>query len=73
GQDFSPRATRSVILSAGAIHSPAILQRSGIGPAALLTLLGLPVIADLPVGENLLDHPMMPLFLHLKENARVGT
>ncbi|WP_368734437.1 hypothetical protein, partial [Klebsiella pneumoniae] len=37
------------------------------------TLLGLPVIADLPVGENLLDHPMMPLFLHLKENARVGT
>ncbi|MBN8940096.1 MAG: GMC family oxidoreductase N-terminal domain-containing protein [Rhizobiales bacterium] len=73
GQDFSPRATRGVILSAGAIHSPAILQRSGIGPAALLASLGLPVIADLPVGENLLDHPMMPLFLHLKENARVGT
>ncbi|QCI66436.1 GMC family oxidoreductase [Phreatobacter stygius] len=72
-QDFSPRATRGVILSAGAIHSPAILQRSGIGPAALLTSLGLPVIADLPVGENLLDHPMMPLFLQLKENARVGT
>ena len=33
----------------------------------------MPVIADLPVGENLLDHPAMPLYLHLKEEARVGT
>ena len=73
GQSFAPRATREVILSAGAIHSPAILQRSGIGPAALLKSLGVPVIADLPVGENLLDHPAMPLFLHLRDEARVGT
>ena len=73
GRDFAPRATREVILAAGAIHSPAILQRSGIGPAALLKSLGVPVIADLAVGENLLDHPAMPLYLHLKEEARVGT
>jgi choline dehydrogenase len=73
GRDFAPRATREVILAAGAIHSPAILQRSGIGPAALLKSLGVPVIADLPVGENLLDHPAMPLYLHLREEARVGT
>jgi len=73
GQIFTPRAIREVILSAGAIHSPAILQRSGIGPAALLKSLGVRVIADLPVGENLLDHPMMPLYLHLKDEARVGT
>ena len=73
GQAFAPRATREVILAAGAIHSPAILQRSGIGPAALLTSLGVPVMADLPVGENLLDHPAMPLYLHLREDARVGT
>ena len=73
GQFFSPRATREVILCAGAIHSPAVLQRSGIGPAALSTALGVKVIADLPVGENLLDHPAMPLYLHLHDDARVGT
>jgi choline dehydrogenase len=73
GQAFTPRATREVILSAGAIHSPALLQRSGIGPAALLKSLDVPVIADLPVGENLLDHPIMHLYLHLREDARVGT
>lgn len=73
GRRFTPRATREVLLCAGAIHSPAILQRSGIGPAAWLKPLGVPVIADLPVGENLLDHPAMPFYLHLTDGARVGT
>lgn len=73
GRRFSPRATREVLLCAGAIHSPAVLQRSGIGPAALLKSLGIEVVADLPVGDNLLDHPMMPLYLHLRDEARVGT
>jgi choline dehydrogenase len=46
-----------VILSAGAIQSPQLLQLSGIGPARLLSSLGIPVVADLPgVGENLQDH-----------------
>jgi len=67
------RATREVILSAGAIHSPAILQRSGIGPAALLARIGVPIVADLPVGENLLDHPILGIRLHLKPAARVPT
>jgi 5-(hydroxymethyl)furfural/furfural oxidase len=73
GRFYSPRATREVILSAGAIHSPAVLQRSGIGRAELLRSLGIEVVADLPVGENLLDHPIIPLFLRLKEAARVDT
>ncbi|UYN97906.1 MAG: GMC family oxidoreductase N-terminal domain-containing protein [Enhydrobacter sp.] len=73
GQVFTPRATREVLLCAGAIHSPAVLQRSGIGPAALLKSLGIAVIADLPTGENLLDHPAMTLYLHLGDGARVGT
>jgi choline dehydrogenase len=46
-----------VILSAGAIQSPQLLQLSGIGPAKLLQSFGIPVVADLPgVGENLQDH-----------------
>ena len=46
-----------VVLSAGALQSPQLLQLSGIGPARLLESLGIPVLADLPgVGENLQDH-----------------
>jgi len=50
-------ATEEVILSAGSIGSPQILQLSGIGPAALLRQHGIPVVQDTPgVGENLQDH-----------------
>jgi choline dehydrogenase len=49
---------REVVLCAGAYGSPAILLRSGIGPAADLRALAIPVIADRPgVGAHLLDHP----------------
>ena len=49
---------RQVVLCAGAYGSPAILLRSGIGPAADLRALGIPVVADrLGVGAHLLDHP----------------
>jgi len=44
------------ILSAGAIQSTAILQRSGIGPSLLLNSLNIPIIKNLPVGEHLFDH-----------------
>ncbi|KAF4909515.1 Pyranose dehydrogenase [Colletotrichum viniferum] len=51
-------ATQEIILSAGALNSPKILQLSGIGPAPLLTNTGINVTVDLPgVGENLQDHP----------------
>ena len=51
------RARREVILSAGSIGSPHLLQLSGIGPAAVLSDAGIEVIHDLPgVGENLQDH-----------------
>ena len=46
-----------VLLAAGAIQSPQLLQLSGIGPAPLLQKLGIPVVHDAPgVGENLQDH-----------------
>jgi choline dehydrogenase len=51
------RAGREVILSGGAYQSPQILQLSGIGPAADLELAHIPVVHELPVGENLQDHP----------------
>lgn len=51
-----------VILSAGVYGSPSILLRSGIGPAAELGSLGIPVALDLPgVGANLADHPAVEL------------
>ena len=56
GQPVQVTANREVILSAGAINSPQILQLSGIGPADLLRSHGIEVIRDAPVGENLQDH-----------------
>ena len=51
------RAAREVILSAGSLQSPQLLQLSGIGPAELLRLHGIEVVHDLPgVGQNLQDH-----------------
>jgi choline dehydrogenase len=44
------------ILSAGAIGSPKLLLQSGVGPRENLETLGIPVVADLPVGQNLQDH-----------------
>ena len=49
-----------VVLCGGAYGSPAVLMRSGIGPASQLRELGIPVVRDLPgVGEHLLDHPVV--------------
>lgn len=51
------RAKHEVILCAGAIHTPMILMRSGVGPAAHIEGMGIPLSLDLPgVGENLQDH-----------------
>lgn len=56
------RARREIVLAAGALQTPKLLQLSGIGPAAHLNTLGIDVIADAPeVGENLQDHLYMAL------------
>jgi choline dehydrogenase len=53
-----------VILTAGTYASPALLARSGIGPAAALASLGIPPRVDLPgVGANLIDHPLLSVDL----------
>jgi choline dehydrogenase len=57
GELVKVTATQEVVLSAGSIGSPHILQHSGIGPASLLKEYGIDVIQDTPgVGENLQDH-----------------
>lgn len=62
---------RNVILSAGGIHSPAILLKSGVGCAQRSREMDIPVVADLPaVGQNLLNHPLLYIATHLKHGAR---
>jgi choline dehydrogenase len=68
GRRQMARADREVILSAGAIQSPQLLQLSGIGPAGLLRKLGIPVVADAPeVGRNLQDHYQARMIVRLKQ------
>jgi 5-(hydroxymethyl)furfural/furfural oxidase len=62
---------RDVVVTAGAINSPTLLMRSGIGPAAHLSSLGLPVVIDRPgVGQNLQDHPAVHISAYLLAEAR---
>jgi choline dehydrogenase len=67
------RAEREVILAAGALQSPQLLQLSGIGPAALLRQHGIAVVADAPeVGENLQDHYQARVIVRLKEKMSLN-
>jgi choline dehydrogenase len=62
GVEKEARAAREVILSAGALQSPQLLQLSGVGSAELLQSLGIAVVKDAPgVGENLRDHLQLRL------------
>lgn len=64
---------RETVLSAGALLSPAILMRAGIGPAPHLRSLQIEPIVDLPgVGQNLQDHPTIALSTWLAQPMRMG-
>lgn len=72
-QVFRASAAREVILCAGALQSPQLLQLSGIGPANLLRGLGIPVVADVAeVGGNLQDHYQARLVVRLKHRISVN-
>jgi 5-(hydroxymethyl)furfural/furfural oxidase len=64
---------RDVIVSAGAIHSPAVLMRSGIGPADDLVSLGITPVVDRPgVGANLMEHPSIAVSALLTRRGRTA-
>jgi len=68
GQLFTARARREVILSAGAVNSPQLLQLSGVGPGELLQRHGIPVVVDQPaVGGRLQDHIAVSYFYRATE------
>ena len=75
GQEMvNAHARREVILSAGAVASPQLLQLSGIGPAALLQSKGIAVRQDLPgVGQNLQDHLQIRTVFKVKNTPTLNT
>ncbi|MDQ8727885.1 GMC family oxidoreductase N-terminal domain-containing protein [Bradyrhizobium sp. LHD-71] len=69
----SARAGREIILSAGALQSPQVLQLSGIGDAAHLKRVGVEAVVDLPgVGANLQDHYQARCILHLRDKRSLN-
>ena len=66
-------ARGEVIVSSGAIHSPAHLLRAGIGPAGDLRDLGIEIVANVPgVGQRLMDHPSISVSSFIKPQARLN-
>jgi 5-(hydroxymethyl)furfural/furfural oxidase len=64
---------REIILSSGAIHSPAHLLRAGIGPVGHLKEMGIPVLTGLEgVGRRLMDHPSISLSSFIRPGARMN-
>jgi choline dehydrogenase-like flavoprotein len=66
------RAACEVVVCAGAYNTPQLLLLSGIGPRGHLEELGIPLVADLPVGEHLQDHPGAPLVLATDRETTFG-
>lgn len=65
-------ARREVIVSAGTANSAKLLQLSGVGPASLLQQIGVPVVADLPVGENFRDHYSTRIVARVKNTKTIN-
>ncbi|MFM9435533.1 choline dehydrogenase [Janthinobacterium sp. CG_23.3] len=74
GTAWTAAARREVLLTAGAIGSPQILQLSGIGPAALLRQHGITPVVDAPgVGENLQDHLQLRMVFKVRDAKTLNT
>lgn len=74
GQAVTFRARREVLLAAGALASPAILQRTGVGPADVLRRAGVAVVEDRPgVGANLREHRAMVMQWRVREDLSLNS
>lgn len=74
GREWTADVSRETILAAGTFGSPQILQRSGIGPSALLQQHGIALVEDLPgVGENLQDHLSLKMVFKIKGAPSLNT
>ncbi|HWK34811.1 GMC family oxidoreductase [Sphingomonas sp.] len=73
GDEAADILARETIVCAGALQSPAILMRAGIGAAPRLHALGIDIVADRPgVGQNLQEHPGISLSAFIRPHARLG-
>ncbi|XP_049518889.1 ecdysone oxidase-like [Dermacentor silvarum] len=72
GRPGTVSAKREVILSAGTVGSTQHLLLSGLGPKEELKQLQIPIVADLPVGRNLQDHPTLPLGVPIRTDVQAG-
>ncbi|RYP22395.1 hypothetical protein DL767_009054 [Monosporascus sp. MG133] len=74
GETKTVRARKEVLITAGAINSPKLLELSGVGNAKLLQSLGIDVVIDSPqVGENLQNHPLCTLSFEVREQPGFET
>jgi choline dehydrogenase-like flavoprotein len=70
---FIVKARKETILAAGAVHTPQLLQLSGVGPREVLERAGIDVKVDLPgVGNNFQDHPQAYLVCNCKILTQVA-
>lgn len=74
GKTYTAYADMELILAAGAIHTPQILQLSGVGPASVLKAAGVDVKVDLPgVGNNFQDHAAAYLMWEFQNDTTINT
>ncbi|XP_072934502.1 glucose dehydrogenase [FAD, quinone]-like [Epargyreus clarus] len=71
--DIIVNVKKEIIVSAGAINTPQLLLLSGIGPKQHLNDLNIKIKADLPVGENLLDHLFVPVFFTMPADTNINS
>ncbi|HEV7821154.1 MAG TPA: GMC family oxidoreductase N-terminal domain-containing protein, partial [Burkholderiales bacterium] len=73
GREHAAHAAREVLLTAGSLQTPQLLQLSGIGSGSFLQAQGVPVVHDLPgVGENLQDHLQVRLMFKVKRPITIN-